>query len=451
MRLRTLLLLAPLVAVPSLTPRAALAQQGTVSASDRQLARTLYTKGYEAQQGGRFAEALDSFQRSFDLFNAPTTALHIAECQAALGKLVEASETYRGVAKLQLEPGAPPEFQHAKDQAAAELAQIEPRIPMLTIRVAPTPPNLVVTLDGALVKNASLGFPRGVNPGVHKVVAVAPGYLQAEQSLDVKERTTPTVSLALQAGAVTYTPVGPGTNPTGPGTNPTGPGTNPTGPGTGPTNPPPNGWQQPPPNNTGFQNQWTQPTQRRYSRMSLLFGAKFQVLVPTGKISDSAGDLSAVAGVGGGGGGDIAFRFARYFLIGVDIEGGAFGDASKVGLGTPTTLFVGPYLGYIGNPEGVGFYAEIGGGYRQMWSSASSVYGGDFLLGVGLHFKAGPVRLIPKVTASMGAFSNTQTGSITDMSPHFIFGFGLTGFFDLDLDKPPPAPSPTPTGTADIH
>jgi hypothetical protein len=455
MRPRTILLLASL-AVPFVTASVARAQ-GSVSASDRQLARAQYTKGYESQQAGRFAEALDSFQRSFDLFNAPTTALHIAECQAALGKIVEASETYRGVAKLQLDATAPAEFQHAKDQAAAELAQIEPRIPTLTIRVTPTPPNLNVSLDGQIVKSASLGLPRTVNPGVHKIVAVAPGYLQAEQSIEIKERTTPTVALTLQAGAVTYTPVGPGTG-TGPG---------PTGPTTGPTTGP--GWQQGGGNTgwqpqggntgwqqaggTGFSNEWTKPPRRNYSRMSLLFGAKFQVLVPTGKVFGTA-DMSSFAGAGAGGGGEIAFRFGRFFLLGVDIEGGAFAPAGGFNA-TPSTFFIGPYLGYIDNPDGVGFYGEIGGGYRQASGvGTGSAYGGDFLLGLGLHIRAGSyLRLIPKVTASMGAFSNTDRGPIIDMAPHFIFGFGLTGFFDVDLDKPPPAPPATPPAAtpANIH
>lgn len=437
MRTRTILLIASL-AVGSYAPRAAFAQ-GSVSASDRQLARTLYTKGYEAQQAGRFAEAADSFQRSFDLFNAPTTALHVAECQAALGRLVEASETYRGVSRLQLDPTAPAEFQRAKEQAAAELAQIEPRIPKLTIRVAPAPPNLSVSLDGSVLKNASLGYPRAVNPGVHKAVAVAPGYAQAEQTVEVKERAAATVSLTLQPSAVTYTPVGPGPGPTGPTPGPTGT-YDPTA-------------RRPQQGGSGFGSEWKQPAPRVYSRMSLLFGATAQVLIPSGDVMPNA-PVSDIAGVGGGVGGEVAWRFGRFFLLGVDLEGGVFSNGAKNGgAENVKTLFVGPYLGYISNPDGVGFYGELGGGYRQAWDSSLTLSGGDFLLGLGLHIRAGShVRLIPKATASMGVFTkgvepNGNEIAFPSTAPHFLFGFGLAGFFDLDLDKRPAPPALAPSGT----
>ena len=73
----------------------ALAQQPapaapTVSDADRLNAREQFASGIEAQQQGRWADALLAFQRAQALFSAPTNMLHMAECMAQLGRLVEA-------------------------------------------------------------------------------------------------------------------------------------------------------------------------------------------------------------------------------------------------------------------------------------------------------------------------------------------------------------------------
>lgn len=453
MRFRSLLFSAAVLASP-----AALAQP---QAADVQAARELFKDGFTLQQAGKFPEALDKFQRSYDTYGAPTTALHIAQCQAAMLRLVEAAETYRGVARVEADP-AKPEFQQAKDQATAELAQVEPRIPHLTIKVTPaSAQGLVVTLDGQVVKPALVGVPRPTNPGVHRITAVASSYQKAEQTIELKERTPLTVPIALQPGGVVYTPTGPGpSGPTGPGpvpTGPTGPGPGPGGgaPGGGGTGVAPSGGAGAPPGGGSgqwqgnFQTEW-QVGARRYSRMSLLFGGHVEAMVPAGDAVQNVSFSDAV-GVGFGGGGEIAFRFARYFLVGGTVGGGGFGNGKSSASGA-STYWVGPYLGYIGNPEGFGFYGEIGGAFRGV-TSGGKLEGGEFLLGLGFHIRAGAyVRLVPKAQMFVGTFSNSDSGSITNTAPHVVFNFGLTGFFDLDLDKPekpPAAPgAPAPAGGA---
>ena len=113
---------------PSLLARRPQAR-AQVSDAERAGARELFKEGDQLQRAGHFAEALDKFQRAQQVFAAPTNLLRIAECDAALGRLVESAEAYREVLRTPLPAGSPPAFQAAVDQAKAELSQVEPRVP----------------------------------------------------------------------------------------------------------------------------------------------------------------------------------------------------------------------------------------------------------------------------------------------------------------------------------
>ena len=62
-----------------------------VSDAERAGARELFKEGDDLQRAGHFAEALDKFQRAQQVFAAPTNLLRMAECDAALGRLVESA------------------------------------------------------------------------------------------------------------------------------------------------------------------------------------------------------------------------------------------------------------------------------------------------------------------------------------------------------------------------
>ncbi len=202
MRPRFLLpaLLAIAVSTPVLVMGLARAQ---VSDAERAAARDLFKQGDELQRAGKFADALDKFQRAQQAFAAPTNVLRIAECQTQLGKLVEATESYRSVVRWQLPPGAPPAFQSAIDQARGELAQVEPRVPKLLVQVTPANvQNESLVIDGTAVPAALVGEPIPLDPGDHKVTVTATGYASPEQTVTLKERETKTLNVALQVSAI---------------------------------------------------------------------------------------------------------------------------------------------------------------------------------------------------------------------------------------------------------
>ena len=78
------------------------------------------------QTAGRFAEALEKFQRSQTVLETPATLLHVAECQKALHLWVEASESFRKLA-LSEAGTSNAASRNAKQSAATELALLAPR------------------------------------------------------------------------------------------------------------------------------------------------------------------------------------------------------------------------------------------------------------------------------------------------------------------------------------
>ena len=69
---------ASVLALLLVTSLSSLAAAQNVSDGDRKAARDLYEKGASLQVQGKPADALDSFMRSYTVFPAPTTALHVA-------------------------------------------------------------------------------------------------------------------------------------------------------------------------------------------------------------------------------------------------------------------------------------------------------------------------------------------------------------------------------------
>lgn len=405
--------LSGLVAVSfSLLVAVAHAQQ-PISDADRTAARDLYVEGSQLQQQGRYADALDRFQRSLAVFpTAPTTAYRIGQCRMALGQLVEAAEMLRLVATIPLAQGANADFVKAKADAAIELASLEPRIPKLRINVVPAGVSgLSVSIDNVVVPPALVGVARPVNPGTHKVLAGAPGYSSAQAQVDVRERQQPIpeVTLTLQPGApqnnTTYVPQN--------------------------QNPPPNnGYQQPYPYNT-----WQPPPRRpQGATTSFMIGIDGAVSFPFGTIGPNSGGQQSLYdqyGVGGAAGIDVGFRFARIIYFGAFAQGSFFGGNGATTTGG-VSFGLGAVLGFMSNPEGFGVYGELGGALRTISIDSGTELTGDIVLGFGFQFKVQSFRFIPKIDLYVGPNDGSNT--------HGFFTLGLAGFWELPLVKPAPPP-----------
>jgi hypothetical protein len=451
------LLLAAALTLPAtlgltlLAPPVAHAQ---VSDSDRAAARELYIEGVKLQDQGKFTEALERFQRAQSVFSAPTHLLHIAECQAALGRLVESAETYRTLVRTPLPAGSPPAFVQAQQQGAAELTQVEPRIPTLKLHVKPEHlSNMTVQIDGQPMSAALVGVARPTNPGVHTVAVFAPGYGKSEQQVTLKEKEQKEVTATLQqTSGVIY---GPAVTPT-PNTQPANPPVTTTEKEPAPA-PPPAVYEAP-------------QAKKRGAPVAFMFGPHMGLHFPGGNIAktndgttDSTTGLGDHAGTGFALGIDGGIRFARVFYVGASFEHGFYGkgkywdeqgSALPSGQTLSTTIysnFAGVTGAWISNPDGVGFYLELGVGYRWFGETAKVEAAGasaestrvatgtEGMLGLGVHIKAGDwLRLIPKVAVYGGTFKDydttgatTDSGSFKNTDTHSIVFLGIGGFIEL--------------------
>ena len=112
------------------------------------------------------------------------------------------------------------------------------------------------------------------------------------------------------------------------------------------------------------------------------------------------------------------------------------------------------------DPEGFGFYGEIGLGYRWFTTNSSTtapttvdisdtLKGAEFEIGAGAWIRAGNFRIIPKVSFNAGSFSKRDgtcsgtacgaTSSASDSVPNtathtFVF-LGVGGFYNIDFGK----------------
>lgn len=133
-------------------------------ASEAVLAREQFRAGVAAARAERWQEALEAFQRSYELNPRPLTLLNLAGAYAQTGHLVEAVEAYRTF--LLERRGVSGQM---RADAEAQLASLEPRIPRVRITVLGIAEGDVVRLDAYELSAAALEQPLPVDPGDHTV------------------------------------------------------------------------------------------------------------------------------------------------------------------------------------------------------------------------------------------------------------------------------------------
>src|SRR5688572_18101105 len=121
-------------------------------------ARSLANDASSAYRAGNFVAAYDGFNRAFQLVKVPMLGVWSARSLFELGRLVEASERYRDVLKLNLPADAAEGEHQALATAQAELDQLLPKIPTLTVSIQNASVEEVqLTLDGKPMPAALVG------------------------------------------------------------------------------------------------------------------------------------------------------------------------------------------------------------------------------------------------------------------------------------------------------
>jgi hypothetical protein len=169
----------------------AMVWSGTAHATDdsaKGAARELANEAKSDFDAGKFEEAGSKFQRAYEIAKVPTLAVWSARALLKRGKMVAASELYRQAALL-----APNDLwvgntqQEAQADAEKELAELQPRIPKLRIRIEGATANDVeVTVDGTRISTALFGIDLPTDPSRRHVVGKR-GSEVVEQTVDLAE------------------------------------------------------------------------------------------------------------------------------------------------------------------------------------------------------------------------------------------------------------------------
>jgi hypothetical protein len=276
-------------------------------------------------------------------------------------------------------------------------------------------------IDGQNVPAALVGEPMSLDPGAHKVIVFAPGYVSSEQQVLLKERDAKTIPFTLKPIAgVTYAPGSGGPEATvAPAATATPPGT-----------PPP-----PPPVVES-----AAPPAPPKSRTALLLGGHLGFELPGGSLPTNSGPIDT-SSVGGGGLAlalDGGLRFARQWYAGLTIEHAELGGVQG---STGNTSLVGVVVGLMVNPDRASLYGEVGLGSR--WFSYTinnqrnpTLNSSEVTLGAGVWIPVGnKLRLLPEATVSLGGFSPKapMTGTTGQNQTHDFVMLGVAGYYNVDL------------------
>jgi hypothetical protein len=161
-----------------------------------EIARRAFEDGVALEKKGDYGAALAKFRESALIKSTLGNRFHTAYCLEMTGKLAGALTEYEAVDKLARE-------QRKNDVVEATRARVEPlrpRVPQLSIHVAPSSPkDLDVILDDSAVSPILLdGRAFRVDPGEHEVVGRAPGHRTFTKRLGVAEGTEGSVDVVVE-------------------------------------------------------------------------------------------------------------------------------------------------------------------------------------------------------------------------------------------------------------
>ncbi len=168
------------------------------SAADKETARSLMDQGNDLRDKGDLKNALQRFQAANEIMHVPTTAMEVARTQVALGMLVEARDSLAQIISSVPAPREPAQFKEARVLAQKLDAELEARVPTVTVTVngAKEGSTTSLSVDGVAVPAAVIGLPRRLNPGHHVMVATT-STQEGRAELDVAEGEKKDVSITL--------------------------------------------------------------------------------------------------------------------------------------------------------------------------------------------------------------------------------------------------------------
>jgi hypothetical protein len=171
----------------------------TGSPRNASVSRRLFSEGVEAARERKWEEALEKFQRSYEIAPRTMTLINLAGAQVNTGRLVAASESYRRFLRETTDS-----TQAKLRTAAAKMLQsLEERIAYAQIRVSGLAPMDKLKLDSDEFSRASLGEAVPMDPGPHMLTVERNGRNVAQRRFTIAEGQTQEINFAAPSATVT--------------------------------------------------------------------------------------------------------------------------------------------------------------------------------------------------------------------------------------------------------
>jgi hypothetical protein len=160
-------------------------------AGDEAAAVELFEEGKAAATRHQWAVACPKFAESYRLLPRVGSVLNLADCEEQTGRLAEARAHWQQGRDLARAAG-----DERAALAARRLAQLDARVPRLTLRLAAdAPAGTTVARDGVEVGAPSLGVALPIDPGPHTVTVSAPGRATRTEQVSLREGESKALSL----------------------------------------------------------------------------------------------------------------------------------------------------------------------------------------------------------------------------------------------------------------
>jgi hypothetical protein len=161
---------------------------------------------------------VEKLDMAYAVVRVPSLGLWLARALVRGGRLVEAAQRYREASELPIEAGNRAVQAQAKSEAAAELAQLRPRIPQLNFQLeGAVASELAILVDGTAVPVSTALGAYAVDPGEHEIEAhKGPELVRAKVRLSEGQSETVRLRFAPTSPADAARPAAPPALPTRP-------------------------------------------------------------------------------------------------------------------------------------------------------------------------------------------------------------------------------------------
>jgi hypothetical protein len=179
----------------ALLASAGLGATGYAAPPDLQLqaARQQFAQAEEDEDAGRWKDALDKLHGVLGVKRTAGVQYHVALCEEHIGQLVAALADYTAADNEAHSENA----QDVLKLVGKRLAELEPRVPRLTIHVVPDVPDTRLTLDGATIAPSLFGVAMPVDPGTHRVEATAQAHVPTSADVTMREHDSTVLDVKL--------------------------------------------------------------------------------------------------------------------------------------------------------------------------------------------------------------------------------------------------------------